>query len=385
MARASASTCSSKAATNPPKYTRENNDPVGHSFRENGSGGTSLVTRCNSSRSSAAKTRARAQSCNVGNLVLLQVDQQLAKGARLGVAPSLAEPFGSVEVGKTKDVQEFDARRGRQGYDALAEGVFHLLEGHGRKPRPRLGRYGPGRAERRRGRSEPLGLGGVVHREWDGGSMIHLMQGASDPNWLLSSTAQSAAALVAIVGGFLAGRLLALNADRDAAHRRLSSIETELTSALKEEERVSTALDAFKREQEERIARQVEEAEERGSMSRSSPLFAGASAEVAMARIIPIPEQQEERDLTERKADATWRVRQLEAERDQIKREIASLRVPDDLRRGFLILVFFAISALSSLSSLWRGSRIGSQYFYGLLSCLRSSLASLRWRTSFSH
>jgi hypothetical protein len=172
------------------------------------------------------------------------------------------------------------------------------------------------------------------------------MQGASDPNWLLSSTAQSAAALVAIVGGFLAGRLLALNADRDAAHRRLSDIETELTSALKEEERVSTALVAFKREQDERIARQVEEAEERGSMSRSSPLFAGVSAEVAMARIIPIPEQQEERDLTERKADATWRVRQLEAERDQIKREIASLRVPDDLRRGFLILVFFAISGI---------------------------------------
>lgn len=179
--------------------------------------------------------------------------------------------------------------------------------------------------------------------EWR--SKIHLIQAASDPNWLLSSTAQSAAALVAIVGGFLAGRLLALNSDRDAAHRRLSSIEAALTSALEEKERVSTTLDAFKREQEERIARQVEEAE-RGSMSRRSPFLANMSAEVAMARLIPIPEQQEERDLTERKVHATWRVRQLEAERDQLNRDIASLRVPDDLRRGFLVLVFFAISGI---------------------------------------
>ncbi|HEX4443130.1 MAG TPA: hypothetical protein VHZ81_06135 [Galbitalea sp.] len=41
-----------------------------------------------------------------------------------------------------------------------------------------------------------------------------------DPNWLLSSTAQSAAALVAIVGGFLVSRLIALSAERAAVGQR---------------------------------------------------------------------------------------------------------------------------------------------------------------------
>jgi hypothetical protein len=55
-----------------------------------------------------------------------------------GWPQKLADPFGSAEVGKTKDVEEFDARRGLQGYGGKAEGGFHLLEGHGRKPSPRL-------------------------------------------------------------------------------------------------------------------------------------------------------------------------------------------------------------------------------------------------------
>ena len=33
-------------------------------------------------------------------LVLIQVDQQLAEGPRLGVAPELADPIGAAEVGK---------------------------------------------------------------------------------------------------------------------------------------------------------------------------------------------------------------------------------------------------------------------------------------------
>jgi hypothetical protein len=43
----------------------------------------------------------------------------------------------------------------------------------------------------------------------------------ADPNWLLSSAAQSAAALVAIVGGFLVSRVIGISAERDAASTRL--------------------------------------------------------------------------------------------------------------------------------------------------------------------
>jgi hypothetical protein len=41
-----------------------------------------------------------------------------------------------------------------------------------------------------------------------------------DPNWLLSSTVQSAAVLVAIVGGFLVSRLVTLSAERGAVIQR---------------------------------------------------------------------------------------------------------------------------------------------------------------------
>jgi len=43
---------------------------------------------------------------------------------------------------------------------------------------------------------------------------------ATDPNWLLSSTAQSAAALVAIIGGFLVSRLISLSVERTATLQR---------------------------------------------------------------------------------------------------------------------------------------------------------------------
>lgn len=42
----------------------------------------------------------------------------------------------------------------------------------------------------------------------------------SDPNWLLSTTAQCAAALVAIVGGFLVSRVVALSTERQGLARR---------------------------------------------------------------------------------------------------------------------------------------------------------------------
>jgi hypothetical protein len=44
-----------------------------------------------------------------------------------------------------------------------------------------------------------------------------------DPNWLLSTTAQSAAALVAIVGGFLVSRVVGLQSTRDGLLRQCPS------------------------------------------------------------------------------------------------------------------------------------------------------------------
>lgn len=41
-----------------------------------------------------------------------------------------------------------------------------------------------------------------------------------DPNWLLSTEAQSAAALVAIIGGFLVSRLVSLSSEREGLRRR---------------------------------------------------------------------------------------------------------------------------------------------------------------------
>lgn len=41
-----------------------------------------------------------------------------------------------------------------------------------------------------------------------------------DPNWLLSTTAQSAVALVAIIGGFLVSRVLGLNSEREQLLRK---------------------------------------------------------------------------------------------------------------------------------------------------------------------
>ena len=46
----------------------------------------------------------------------------------------------------------------------------------------------------------------------------------TDPNWLLSSTAQSAAALVAIVGGFLVSRLITLSGERNAIVHRYDDL-----------------------------------------------------------------------------------------------------------------------------------------------------------------
>jgi hypothetical protein len=47
----------------------------------------------------------------------------------------------------------------------------------------------------------------------------------TDPNWLLSTAAQSAAALVAIVGGFLVSRLVTLSSERHGLEHRKAELE----------------------------------------------------------------------------------------------------------------------------------------------------------------
>ncbi len=49
-----------------------------------------------------------------------------------------------------------------------------------------------------------------------------------DPNWLLSTCAQSAAALVAIIGGFIVSKLLGLSVERNSIKSKLRDIQIEL-------------------------------------------------------------------------------------------------------------------------------------------------------------
>ena len=53
----------------------------------------------------------------------------------------------------------------------------------------------------------------------------------ADPNWLLSTTVQSTAALVGIVGGLLISRLVSLSSERAGLMRRLQAVERDETAA----------------------------------------------------------------------------------------------------------------------------------------------------------
>lgn len=56
---------------------------------------------------------------------------------------------------------------------------------------------------------------------------------ALDPGWLLSSLAQSTAAVVAIVGGFLVSRLVQLSSEREGLRRQLQHTLDELAHVNK--------------------------------------------------------------------------------------------------------------------------------------------------------
>jgi hypothetical protein len=56
--------------------------------------------------------------------ILLAVDQQLGEGAALWVAPELADPVGSLEVGEHQDVEELGAGSGTECIEALPESAL---------------------------------------------------------------------------------------------------------------------------------------------------------------------------------------------------------------------------------------------------------------------
>jgi hypothetical protein len=49
------------------------------------------------------------------SLVLLAVDQELGEGAALRVAPELADPVGSLEVGEHEDMKQLNAGSRAEG------------------------------------------------------------------------------------------------------------------------------------------------------------------------------------------------------------------------------------------------------------------------------
>ena len=58
----------------------------------------------------------------------------------------------------------------------------------------------------------------------------------TDPNWLLATMAQSAAAMVAVIGGFLVSRIITLSVERQSLDRRSRELKektAEMETALR--------------------------------------------------------------------------------------------------------------------------------------------------------
>jgi hypothetical protein len=163
---------------------------------------------------------------------------------------------------------------------------------------------------------------------------IGLITAASDPNWLLSSAAQSAAALVAIVGGFLAARVIAFNSERDAAIRRNTITGRDLVSAKKLEATAKTELDEW----DQKSPKQPPPQQGGGGI----PLGAWSGSDA----VREAQAKQERADLESRWRESMERVVRLTLDQDQIQRELAAMQFPADLRLGFGVLVIFALSGV---------------------------------------
>ena len=64
----------------------------------------------------------------------------------------------------------------------------------------------------------------------------------TDPNWLFSTAAQSAAAIVAIIGGFIASRVIDLNARKGAVDAEINALEDRLDAQRRTLARAEEAL-----------------------------------------------------------------------------------------------------------------------------------------------
>lgn len=71
----------------------------------------------------------------------------------------------------------------------------------------------------------------------------------ADVNWLLSAVAQSGAALVAIVGGLLVSRYVALHAEQQSAKRRVADAERRHSSACAAHDQTQLELDEYRAEE----------------------------------------------------------------------------------------------------------------------------------------
>jgi hypothetical protein len=78
-----------------------------------------------------------------------------------------------------------------------------------------------------------------------GGLTVCPMLAALDPNWLMSTAAQSAAAIVAIVGGFLVSRLIAANSEKAALRRRLQEVNLRVTQSTSDQAQAEASLLTF--------------------------------------------------------------------------------------------------------------------------------------------
>lgn len=129
-------------------------------------------------------------------------------------------------------------------------------------------------------------------------------------DWLLSSAAQSAAALVAIVGGFLASRVIALSTERDAAVRRLSDLYPKLEQARKRQQDVADELKSW------------------DDWLKDAEMLRQTLGEQQLAQL---------RELSDQRAEVSYRVRDLESQVEQAERYVASLRAPEDIWKGVVV------------------------------------------------
>ena len=63
-------------------------------------------------------------------LILFAVDQQLGEGTALRIAPELAYPVRSIEVGEHQDVEQLGTGSWTEGVETLSESALKFIRTH---------------------------------------------------------------------------------------------------------------------------------------------------------------------------------------------------------------------------------------------------------------